>query len=69
VTPAAVQALGDSLVDKRRLARWKAGEAELEREIKAEHFEGNTGEELNLKTKPVTSFDPKAIPQPAVQTP
>jgi hypothetical protein len=69
VTPAAVQALGDSLVDKRRIARWKAGEAELEREIKAEHFEGNTGEELNLKTKPVTSFDPKTIAQPTVHDP
>jgi mono/diheme cytochrome c family protein len=69
VTPAAVLALGDSLVDKRRIARWKAGEAELEREIQADHFEGNTGEELNLKTKPVTSFDPNTIHNPTVQGP
>jgi uncharacterized membrane protein len=54
VTPAAVQALGDALTDKRRIARWREDEAELERRIHEEHFEGNTGEELRPATKPLT---------------
>ncbi len=52
VTPAASRALGEALVDKRRIARWKSEQAELGRRIGAERFEGNTGESLNLDTKP-----------------
>jgi uncharacterized membrane protein len=59
VTPTAVKALGDSLVDKRRIARWKEDEAELERRIHAEKFDGNTGEDLRITTKPVTESDTK----------
>ncbi len=53
VTPAAAQALGDSLVDRRRIARWKAQEAELDRKIQAERFDGNTGEALRSPIVPV----------------
>jgi uncharacterized membrane protein len=54
VTPAAAQALGESLVDRRRIARWKSEEAELERRIQAEHFDANTGESLRPAPKPPT---------------
>lgn len=53
VTPAAAKALGDSLIDKRRIARWKSEQADLERQVQAEHFEANTGESLNLEQKPI----------------
>jgi uncharacterized membrane protein len=46
VTPEAVKALGEALVDKRRLARWRQDEADLERRIQDDRFEGNTGESL-----------------------
>jgi hypothetical protein len=46
VTPAGVKALGDALMDKRRIARWREDEADLDRRIHEERFEGNTGEEL-----------------------
>ncbi len=58
VTPAAAQALGDALVDKRRVARWKSEEAELERRIQAERFDANTGESLRPALKPLTDAAP-----------
>jgi mono/diheme cytochrome c family protein len=59
VTPEAVKALGDALVDKRRLARWKEDEADLERRIQEDHFEGNTGESLRPPDGAPPSPDPK----------
>lgn len=58
VTPAAVQALGASLVDKRRLARWREDQAELERRIEGDRFNGNTGEELRH-----VELDPRTHPE------
>jgi hypothetical protein len=58
MTPEAVQALGEALTDKRKISRWKADEADLERRIQAEHFDGNTGEALRLDVKPVTNAGP-----------
>jgi len=61
VTPAAAQALGESLIDTRRIARWKAEETELERKIQAERFEANTGESLRPALKPLAdAAAPKA---------
>jgi len=60
VTPAAVQALGDALVDKRRVARWRQGQDDLERRIRRDRFDGNTGEALvpaEMKPLPVSSPD------------
>jgi mono/diheme cytochrome c family protein len=55
VTPAAVKALGEALIDKRRIARWKQDEADLERMVQEEHFEGNTGEALlHVDVNPLT---------------
>ena len=55
VTPAAVKALGDALIDKRRIARWKEDELELERRVQEERFEGNTGEALlHVELNPLT---------------
>jgi len=65
VSPAAVKALGDSLVDPRRIERWKSQEAEIDRLIAAEHFEGNTGESLRPESKPV----PDPTPPPASPAP
>jgi uncharacterized membrane protein/mono/diheme cytochrome c family protein len=67
VTPAAVHALGESLTDKRRIARWKEDEAELERRIQEDRFDGNTGEALvPAAMKPLTNSDAKkpATPDP-----
>jgi hypothetical protein len=66
VTPAAAQALGDSLIDRRRIARWKAQEAELDRKIQAERFDGNTGEALR---SPITPLADAAKPPPSPSTP
>ncbi len=66
VTPAAAQALGDSLIDRRRIARWKAQEAELDRKIQAERFDGNTGEALR---SPITPLADAAKPSPPPSTP
>jgi uncharacterized membrane protein len=62
VTPAAANALGESLVDRRRIARWTSQEAELERRVQAEKFNANMGESLLPAAKP-----PKddAVPKPA----
>lgn len=46
VTPGAVRALGDALVDNRKVARWEAERADLGRMIAEERFDGNTGESL-----------------------
>jgi uncharacterized membrane protein len=63
VTPAAAQALGESLVDRRRIARWASQEAELEREIQAEKFSFNTGESLRAAPEPLAdAAAPKAAP-------
>jgi hypothetical protein len=59
VTPAAVQALSDALTDKRRISRWKEDEADLERRIHEEHFEGNTGEELRPAASTLSDTTPK----------
>ncbi len=69
VTPAAVQALGDALIDRRRIARWKDDEADLERRIHEEHFEGNTGEELRPVAKPLTESVPTPAPDQPKLTP
>jgi len=45
-TPAAVKALGESLTNKRRIARMEAERQELARQIDSERFLGNTGETL-----------------------
>jgi hypothetical protein len=52
VTPGAAKALGESLVDRRRIARWQAEREELGREIQAEKFEANTGESLSPAPNP-----------------
>jgi uncharacterized membrane protein/mono/diheme cytochrome c family protein len=67
VTPAAAQALGETLVDRRRIARWTAQEAELERRVQAEKFNFNTGESLSAPVKPLTDAaapKPTTLPQP-----
>jgi mono/diheme cytochrome c family protein len=71
VTPAAVQALGDMLTDKRRIARWKEDEAELERRIQEDRFAGNTGEELRPSIKPIaeSTAKPPAAPDPTKPPP
>jgi hypothetical protein len=43
ITPGALQALGDSLVNRRRIAEWREQRDDLERKIRAEQFVGNTG--------------------------
>jgi mono/diheme cytochrome c family protein len=55
VTPGAVKILGDTLVDKRKNARWAADRDELERLIEADRFIGDTGESLHLDVKPPES--------------
>lgn len=52
VTADAVKALGDALVDQRRIARWEAQSAELGRLIQEERFAGNTGEAFRPVPKP-----------------
>jgi hypothetical protein len=58
MTPEAVKALGETLTDRRKISRWKADEADLERRIQKEHFDGNTGESLRPDAKPVTNAGP-----------
>jgi len=53
VTPAAARALGETLIDRRRIARWKSEEAELERKVQAERFDANTGESLRPAIEPL----------------
>jgi uncharacterized membrane protein len=72
VTPAAVQALGESLIDKRRIARWREDQAELERRIQEDRFEGNTGEVLQpAPSKPLTDSNDRkpALPDQPKQNP
>jgi uncharacterized membrane protein/mono/diheme cytochrome c family protein len=64
VTPAAVQALSLSLVDTRKIARWKAQEAELDRRIQAERFDGNTGETLRTPAPKAAAAAKPASPSP-----
>ena len=60
VTPGAAKELGETLVDARRIARWKNEQAELERQVQAEHFDGNTGESFKSDpTPPPASTPPK----------
>ena len=66
VTPAAARALGELLVDKRRVTRWKSEVAERERQIQAEQFEANTGESLNLEPKPLVEASKAAAPPPKI---
>jgi mono/diheme cytochrome c family protein/uncharacterized membrane protein len=68
VTPAAVQALGEALIDKRRIARWKEDEADLERRVQEERFEGNTCEALlHVDLNPLThSAETKPPDQPKI---
>ena len=54
-SPAAVKALGDALVDQRRIERWQAQQLELGRLIQAEQFEGNTGESFRPPPKPAAA--------------
>jgi uncharacterized membrane protein len=60
VTPDAVAALGDSLVDRRRIARWKGDQAELARMVDAERFDGNTGEALQPRAAAPAPAAPEA---------
>lgn len=62
VTPAAVKALGDSIVDKRRAARLRAERAELDRQIGADAFAGNTGENLRTVGPPPSASPPAQSP-------
>jgi len=55
VTPAAVKALGDSIIDARKIALWTAQRDQLDQRIAAERFEGNTGEALRAPVPPVAS--------------
>lgn len=65
VTPAAAKALGDSLVDRRRIARWTDQEAELERRVQAEKFHFNLGESLAPPAAPLRdAAAPKAAQPP-----
>lgn len=60
VTPEAVKALGEAVIDRRRIARWKADKEDLERRIEEEHFDGNTGGSLRLDaTQPTAAVPPK----------
>jgi hypothetical protein len=59
VTPGAAKALGDAMIDKRRIARWKEDQTELGREIQAEQFETNMGEELRPVPKPIVNSEEK----------
>ncbi|HEY1848349.1 MAG TPA: c-type cytochrome domain-containing protein [Opitutaceae bacterium] len=62
VTPSAVKALGDRIVDKRRAARLHAERAELDREIGADAFAGNTGETLRTVGPPPPASPPPKLP-------
>jgi uncharacterized membrane protein len=64
-SPAAARALGDALVDTRKIARWKAQEAELERKIQSERFDANTGETLRAPAVKVAA----AVPPPTASPP
>jgi hypothetical protein len=55
VTPGAVRALADALVDKRKIARWGAEKADLERMIAQERFDGNLGESLRPAVAPMSA--------------
>lgn len=55
VTPAAVKALGDGLIDARKVALWTAERDQLDQRIAAERFEGNTGESLRPPAPPVAA--------------
>jgi len=60
VTPEAVNALGEAVIDRRRIARWKADKEDLERRIEEEHFDGNTGGSLRLDAaQPTAAVPPK----------
>lgn len=64
VTPGAIRSLGDLLVDRRRIARWREDEADLERRIQRERFNGDTGDSLSPPVQPVPSPEAKQ-PDPA----
>lgn len=53
-TPEAVRALGESLTNRRRIARMEAEKAELSRLIDGERFHGNTGETFKPTPPPET---------------
>ncbi len=69
VTPEAAKALGETLVDARRVARWKSEQAELERQVQAERFDGNTGESLKAEPPPPPPNPPPKAPEKPGQTP
>lgn len=46
VTPAAVRALGEELVDRRKIARWSAERDSLARLMQSERFVGDSGDSL-----------------------
>jgi len=51
VTPGALKLLGDTLVDKRKDARWQAERDDLGRLIEEDRFMGDTGESLRLDSR------------------
>ena len=65
VTPEAARQLGETLVDARRITRWKNEQAQLERQVQAERFDGNTGETFRSDPTPT----PVAPPPKPSQTP
>ena len=52
VTPEALKRLGDTLVDRRKVSRWKADREDLGRRIEEDRFVGDTGESLRLDKAP-----------------
>jgi uncharacterized membrane protein len=63
-TPAAAQALGEALVDRRKITRWKAQEDDLDRRIQAERFQANTGEILRAPAATVAAAAKPPSPTP-----
>jgi hypothetical protein len=59
VSEPAVRALGQALVDRRKIDRWRAERDELGRLIDAERFDGNTGESLLPAPESPPVPDPK----------
>lgn len=69
VSPEAARELGETLVDARRIARWKNEEAALERQVQAERFDGNTGESFKADPTPAPASPTPNPPAKAGQTP
>jgi hypothetical protein len=58
ISPGALKALGDSLVNRRKIAAWRQQHDDLERKIRAEQFIGNTGAAQATPIVPVVTPTP-----------